>query len=271
MKNILLVLNGRLTAPHVIASAIDIAKSTSSILHTVFINYKSDLTGYNYLFPNDLSLTMNPVTGKTIAEEDAELTESQTRAFKDECETANVAFFIEPQKDLSLGDIIHHSAFSDMVIADAHESFREHHIADLLKNAQCPIYLVAKDAVKTQHVILAYDGSVSSMYAIKMYSYLFPEFQDLPTYLLFINAGNHAGLPNEKNIRMWLSGHFPKLEIQMPEGDIKEQLVAYTASVPHALVVMGSYGRNDLSRFFHRSNANVLIEEGKSSVFMTHK
>jgi hypothetical protein len=271
MKNILLILNGTITPPHVIDSALHIAKSTSSLLHTIFINYRSDLAEYNYLFPNDLSLTRNNLTGKTIAEENAELAASQVRLFTDECGSANVDFFIEPKTDITLGDIINYSAFSDFILTDAHENFKEHHISDLLQNVHCPIYLISKDAPGTQNVVLAYDGSVSSIYAIKMYSYLFMEFGDLPTYLVYTSSANNGDLPHEKEVKMWLSGHYRNLEIKILHGDVRNVLADFTGSLPHSLVVMGSYGRNSLSRFFHKSAANKMIEEGKSSVFMTHQ
>jgi nucleotide-binding universal stress UspA family protein len=271
MKNILLILNGTLTPPHVIDSAINIASSTSSLLHTIFINYESDLAEYNYLFPNDLSLTRNRLTGKTIAEENAELAVSQVRLFADECKSANVDFFIEPKTDISLGDIISLSAFADFIVADAHENFKEHHIADLLRSVHCPMYLVSKESAATRHVVLAYDGSPSSIYAIKIYSYLFTEFRDLPTHLVYVNEGKETGLPDEEKLKMWLPGHYRDLEIVVLHGDADEVLADFTASLPNSLVVMGSYGRKNVSRFFHKSTANKIIDEGLSSVFMAHQ
>jgi hypothetical protein len=135
----------------------------------------------------------------------------------------------------------------------------------------CPIYLISKDAPGTQNVVLAYDGSVSSIYAIKMYSYLFMGFRDLHTYLVYISSAKNGDLPHEKEVKMWLSGHYRNLEIKILHGDVINVLADFTGSLPHSLVVMGSYGRNSLSRFFHKSAANKMIKEGKSSVFMTHQ
>ncbi len=271
MKNILLILNGTLTPPHVIDAAIHIAKSNSSLLHTVFVHYQSDLEGYKYLFPNDLSLTRNRLTGRTVAEEDAELMEAQMRVFKDECESANVEFFIEPKTNITARDIIQLSVFSDLILADAHQDIHEHHIADLLADAACPVYLISKDGAATQHVVLAYDGSISSVHSMKMYSYLFPSLKDLHTTLLFVNHGNHNELPQEKNIRMWLVRHFTNLDIKILQGNVSEALVQFTRDLPHSLAVMGSYSGNHLTRMFHKSHANAIIEEGRSSVFITHK
>jgi hypothetical protein len=58
-KKILLILNGKLVADHVVAAAIEMGVATSSALNAVFINYLLDLAEYQYPFPNDISLTRN--------------------------------------------------------------------------------------------------------------------------------------------------------------------------------------------------------------------
>ncbi len=271
MKNILLILNGTLTPPHVIDAAINIAKGSSALLHTIFVYYRSDLAGHHYLFPNDLSLTKNNLTGRTIKEEDEELIASQMKVFQDECETAGVEFLIEPDTSVSTKDIIRLSAFADIILADAHQDVNEHNIADLLADAHCPVYLISKDAGAPGNVVLAYDGSLSSIYAIKIYSYLFPGFRDLPTALLYVHNGNQPELPQQEDINRWLSQYYPNLRVEMLKGNITEKLVEFTRPLPRVLTVMGSYSRNHLSRLFHTSHAKALIEEGRSSVFISHK
>ena len=271
MKNILLILNATVTPPHVMDAAINIAKSTSSLLHTVFINYASDLAGYNYLFPNDLNLTMNTITGKSVTEENAALSASQVKLFTDECNHAGVECLIEPQTDISLGNLIQYSSFSDFILVDAHENISDHHIADLLVSAHCPVYLVSKDAAIPANIILAYDGNPSSIYAAKLYSYVFPEFRDLPTYVVYAHTEKETAIPHEKELNSLLKGHFTNVQVKMLPGNVADVLVDFTAALPHSLIIMGSYGRNVLSRIFHQSHANKLIEQGKASVFITHK
>ena len=101
MKKYLAILNGILTPQHIIDSVINSAVKTSSSLDAVFMNYSLDLAEYNYAFPNDLSLTRNNLTGKTISEENAELMESNMRLFKDACKIANIDFSMDSDPELS--------------------------------------------------------------------------------------------------------------------------------------------------------------------------
>jgi nucleotide-binding universal stress UspA family protein len=270
MKNILVLLNGKLTPEHVATAAVEVAKSTSSFLRAIFLNYSVDLAEYSYPFPNDLSLTRNRFTGKTLAEEDAELLEGNMKVFRDECEAAKIDFQIESDKEMSLGSLMEISAFSDLILADANENLKQYHIVDLLVNARCPVYLVSKHAEQIENVILTYDGTPSSMYAIKMYTYLFPELRDLPIYLVHVSENQHE-FPKEKEVKAWLSKHHRNAQIQMLKGNIRDELVKFTETLPASLVVMGSFGRSHLSRFFHKSLAHYIIENGKSSLFITHK
>ena len=133
------------------------------------------------------------------------------------------------------------------------------------------MYLVSKDAAVPASIVLAYDGNPSSIYAIKLYSYLFPEFRDLPTSILYVHTNKEEVIPNEKELNFLLKGHFTNYQVNQLQGSVADMLVDFTAALPHSLVVMGSYGRNYLSRLFHHSHANKLIEKGKSSVFITHR
>jgi hypothetical protein len=270
MRNILVVLNGKLTPDHVVRSAVNIAITDSSFLHAVFLNYSIDLAEYQYPFPNDLSLTRNNLTGKTIAEEDAELLESNMQVFRDECKAAKVDFHVDTDKEITLTSLVEMSAFFDFILADANENLKQYHIADLLVQAHCPIYLASKHVDKIRNVVLTYDGSFSSMYAIKMYTYLFPEWRSLPTFLVYVSDRNEK-LPNESNIKRWLSKHYLGDQIEVLHGDIGEELVKYTMSLPDSLAVMGSFGRSKISRLFQKSLANSIIENGKSSLLITHQ
>lgn len=266
-----MALNGTYIPHHVVDCGINIARKTSSLLYSVFVNYSLDLAEYDYTFPNDLSLTRNYVTGKTIADEDAELLEANTRLLTDEFRNARVDYYIDPAKEISLGQLKEYSAYSDFILADANENLGQYHLADLLVDAHCPVYLVSRDTEKVENIILTYDASFSCMRAIKSFSYLFPESRDIPGYLVYIAPQQTKELPRENDIKSWMQKHFTQIQTKILHGNLREELVNFTSSVPDSLVVMGSFGRSAMSRFFHKSLANALIEDGESSVFITHE
>lgn len=104
-----------------------------------------------------------------------------------------------------------------------------------------------------------------------MFSYIFPELRDLPTSLVHISSGKGDDMPNEENLRTWLTRHYSNIQNRILHGNIREELANFINSTPNSLVVMGAYGRTAISRLFHKSLANTIIQHTKSSLFITHE
>jgi nucleotide-binding universal stress UspA family protein len=54
------------------------------------------------------------------------------------------------------------------------------------------------------------------------------------------------------------------------KGDVRKELLTYLTSKKNVLVIMGAYGRSQLSQFFRRSTADVLIRDIDLPFFITH-
>jgi nucleotide-binding universal stress UspA family protein len=53
---------------------------------------------------------------------------------------------------------------------------------------------------------------------------------------------------------------------------LQKELVSFVRkNDQQTIVVMGAYGRNAVSRLFHRSLSNVVIEETNALVFIMHE
>jgi hypothetical protein len=271
MKKILFLINGPFIRQQVINTAIAMAKSTSSFLHTYFLNSKFQLEDYNYPFPNDLSLTRNRLTGKTLAEENSELFENNISIFKDECENAKVDYVVDQATEVSLAHLIKQSAFSDLILTDGKTDHNHYHLVDILVSAHCPVYLVSNEIETLENVILAYDGSYSSIKAIKMFSYIFPELQNLPHTLIHIASEKSEILPSEESLTLWTEKHFSNLETLILHGDPLKELVELVNLKSNSLIVLGAYGRSSISRLFHKSMANTVIAQTKSPLFISHE
>ncbi len=272
MKKILVILHANTIAQHVMDHAIGISKTSAAVLEFIFIHSDLDFAEYNYSFPNDLSLTRNSITGKTSQEEDAELLQANKQLVEDICKTAEVSYIIHTALTINLGELIELSAFADLIITDAtEESLHQYHIIDLLTGAHCPVYLVAKAAQKIEHIVLTYDGSFTSIHAIKSYYTLFPAMMHLPATLVYIANEHNDEFPREKNIKTWLPEHFKQVDFKILHGKVNTELVSFVKNIPGSLTVMGSFGRSSISRLFHKSLANAVIADGCSTLFITHR
>ncbi len=279
MKKILVILNSVNAPSHVISSAIEIAKPGNALLHAVFLIppvYKPSL---EYPFISDMSLTEVAVTGESIEQENQDVTNHNIQLFSDACNDADISFKVSLSRETSLEELIQHSAFADLIIADAKTDLSSSlslpltvSMSDLLIDTHCPVFLLQHEIKQPQQVVLTYDGSYSSAYALKQYSYIFPEWRNLPTSLLSIFSRSNKQMEHEEDIKDWLMQHFPNAKIILQHGDIKNEMVnAIKQYEADTLVVMGAYGRTAISRLFRKSLSNTIINETKAALFITHE
>lgn len=272
MKKILVILNAGHIPQHVISSAIVIARKTSSFIHAVFLNDLKTTPEFSYPFPNDLALTGTNMTGEPAKLVNRKLIESELKVFKDECAHAGLACSCEIDETISVQHLLQISSFSDLIIADGSSSSDEFTIKDILIGAHAPVLLVSKEVAPPENIILCYDGKPSSIYAIKMFSYLFPEWTSLPTKLVHVSSKASTQIPHESHFQSWLNQRFRQFEKVTLHGDTQEQIVRFIRPNSEAsIVVMGSFGENTLSRIFHKSLSNAVLAHTNASLFITHE
>jgi hypothetical protein len=64
-----------------------------------------------------------------------------------------------------------------------------------------------------ENVILAYDGTEQSVYAIKQFAYLFPEMAEMPTLLVYASKDTAEDFPGKGQIEELVARHFPNLTL----------------------------------------------------------
>jgi nucleotide-binding universal stress UspA family protein len=217
--------------------------------------------------------------GEEVDEESRKKADDNIQLFVETCTEANVLFSTSGGGETSFDDLMRQSAFADLIMVDAGTDFPGSpfiplmiSLHDLLAAAHCPV-LVLKEALKVpRQIILSYDGSYSSIHAIKMFSYVFPEWRSVPACLLSVYTKSNAALEYEEYIKDWLSHHFTSLRIDLLKGEPRKTLVDEVRSRGgDALVVMGAYGGTALSRLFHKSISNNIISETRAALFMSHE
>ena len=119
--------------------------------------------------------------------------------------------------------------------------------------------------------ILTYDGSESSVYAIKQFVYLLPEFKDNPTYLTYASNDGKTPLPEEAYIEELASRHFTDLTVSKLNIDTKKYFSTWVADKKSSILVAGSFGRTSFSQLFSKSFVLDIIKEHRMPIFIGHK
>lgn len=179
--------------------------------------------------------------------------------------------------DFALPELKKETRFADLLILGS-EKFYENmgtdkpneYLRDVLHGVECPVLLVPETFSFPESIILAYDGSDSSVYAIKQFAYLFPEFCNRETLLVYTDEKEKKDFPDRILMEELTARHFPNLTFFKLTLDPKKYFATWIMEKKGALLVSGSYGRSGLSELFRKSFVNEVISDHQLPVFITH-
>jgi hypothetical protein len=197
--------------------------------------------------------------------------------FKEHCIKKAIPFSIFKVNGDPEHEIINESRFSDIVVMDpavsayAGEEAPSALLKEIIANVECPVIVSPDNFEKIEEIIFCYDGSESAIYAMKKFTYLIPQLKDLKVCLLEVNHSSKEGFSEgHKKMTDWLVANYDTIMNIELKGDVRKELLTYLSAQKNKIVVMGAYGRSQLSQFFKRSTADVLIREVDLPFFITH-
>jgi hypothetical protein len=273
MVKILLVINAHKPNVESFEFACNMATSAHSKLTGLFIEN---------LFSDEAPASLESDYFDTVGQNETRTvftdTEQALRLFVQECAMRNIKAETYIDKGEPIQEVIYESRFADLLIVDPQISFYDreeqlpsHFTKEILANAECPVLLAPEGSVTINEVVFCYDGSASSVYALKQFSYLLPAFKSKKALLLEVNkSGKEEFNEDHRRIMNWLRAHYESVNYHALKGDAKEELFEYFFMKTGKLIVMGSYGRGMLSNFFKRSTADILIRTVDLPIFITH-
>jgi nucleotide-binding universal stress UspA family protein len=277
MKKIIAAFDGLKYAENTAACALHLAKHTQTYLVGVF---PDDITYTSYLIHELVvkkGVTANDL--KKFEEKDAATRKASAEKFEKASKAAGIQFSLHHDKKIAIQGLKHESIYADMLIISMKETFSHYSekpptrfIRDLLSDTQCPVLLVPEKYKGIEKVVLLYDGEPSSVYAIKMFSYLLPELADIPTEVISVNPANKSlHLPDNRLMKEFMKRHYPKATYSILKGMAEEAIVqTLKEQQENTLVVLGAYRRGAVSRWFRESMADVLMKEVRLPLFIAH-
>lgn len=277
MKKFLAVFDGYKMSKSTLNYAIQLSRITNAHLVGVFLDefiYRS----YNVVKVIKTNENYDAVI-KKLDTEDKKKRDSAAQQFQIACGKAGIHYSVHRDKSFALLELKHESMFADLIIINEYETFTKYKeelptrfMKDLLGDVQCPVLLVSNKFKPIEKIVLLYDGAPSSLYAIKMFSYLFGSFQDLPVEVYSVNERiANLRLPDNKLMREFIKRHFPNATYNVATGEAEEQILDYLRNhKENELIVLGAYRRGELSRWFKASMADTLMRNLDLPLFIAH-
>lgn len=278
MKKFLAVFDGSQMAESTLKYAIQLSKSADAHLVGVF----SDVFIYHShrLYEARTNQKSYEKIIEQLNKEDAKKRAAAINKFQETCENAGIPFSLHKDENISPGELKKESMYADLIIINEYETFTKQKeppptrfIKDLLGDAQCPVLVVPSLYKPIEKIILLFDGAPAAVHAIKMFSYVLGNPEDLPVKVFTVKEQKKSAfyVPENKLMREFIKRHFPKATFAVARGNAEVEISNFLKHLPkNQLAVLGAYQRSELSRWFKISMADKLMSELNIPLFIAH-
>ena len=276
MKKFVAVFDGYKLSESTLAYAQELTVAADAHLVGVFLDefiYRTYNVGKIYKTYEKPEEVIKQLDGKDKMKRDETVLQ-----FQKSCEKAKIRFSIHRDKNIALQELKLESMFADMIFISEHETFNRYKqksptrfMKELLADVQCPVLVVPANYKPIDKIVLLYDGGPSSVYAVKMFSYLLNQFKGVPVEVFTVKSAfmDSLHLPDNKLMRELIKRHFPTATYTVVKGDPEEQIAAWLQNhKANELVVLGAYRRSELSRWFKTSMADILMRDLNTPLFI---
>ena len=201
------------------------------------------------------------------------------RAFALACSNKSIRWEDDHKAISNVEDIIIESRFADVLIIAGECTLNQYSetsptqfVKDILSRSECPVIVAPLQFNGAEEIILAYDASPSAVYAMKQFTYLFPQLSETRIIFLQINPTESSEITHHEKIGDYLKMHYSAIGFHVLHGNkAEDELFGYLLSKKNAFVVTGAYGRSMISSFFKRSTAELLLKTTCLPVFIAHR
>lgn len=276
MEKILLVINDQNPDTSSMDFACEMAALNQSKLTGIFLQNLSfeDPTGVEI----DGPFYLQTVTESNTAANVITNIEEAVMIFKEKCLHKGITEEVCVYKNQLVKNVVFESRFADLLIIDPETGLYDtdgklpsFFVKEILAKAECPVLLAPEKFDILSEIVFCYNNTASSVFAIKQFTYLFPQFRYKNVMLLEVTAeGTNQFNEDHRRLMNWLRAHYNAVYYHDLKGDVEHEMVNYFLLKRKKIIVMGAYGRSMLSSFFKRSSADALIRKLDMPLFIAH-
>jgi nucleotide-binding universal stress UspA family protein len=273
MKKILVVFDGAHFPTTTLDFALRLNEESPILLTGVFlpsVDYAEAMSHYHY-GPAVAPLYMDEYEDDVVAiEENIEL-------FETFCDDNHIRYTVHKDINKKVAkELKSETRYADLLIlSSTHfyknlgEKIQKEYLDHTLHQAECPVLLLPDGFIMPRNIILAYDGSASSMFAIKQFTYLMPQLTDMETLVMYADKSDEE-IPFPSPIKEYAACHFNKPGYYKLTADPGKYFQTWIENKGATLLVSGSFGRSAFSELFHKNFLRDAIKEQKVPIFIAH-
>ncbi len=275
MKQITVALDGLNFSACAVKYAALLASSAKTNLTGIFLD---DVVNHNYSIYDlldDEGVSENKF--KALNEKEDEKRKGSVKEFEKICRQANVKCLVRHDRNVALQELLKESIYTDLIILDRKETFFQSgkknpsaFLKGFLADSECPVFIVPASFRAFDKLIFLYDGSPTSVRAVKAFGYLLNTFCHLPLEVVTVKqSADYPDLSGKYLMREWIKKYFAHAVYTTLSGDSESTIVKYVKTQKNdTLFILGARHRGTLSYWFRESMADVLIQKVQAPLFV---
>ena len=119
-------------------------------------------------------------------------------------------------------------------------------------------------------IIVAFDGKKESVFALKQFSNLFPEYDELPIEFVYIKDEETDDVPDMDLLKEYTNAHYDASNITKLHFHPGKSFNAWLKNKKNTLLISGSFSRSGASMLLRRSFVEKIIKNNTGPVFIAH-
>lgn len=277
MKKFIVAFDGLRFSESVRDYAIELANQSNAHLVGVFLD---DFMHHSYKIQNLITENKNYHSKqKELETKDVATRKEAVKNFEIACQEAGLQYNVHHDRNVAIQELLRESIYADLLMIDNTETLTAYtekipseFIRDLLSQTKCPVLMVPHHFKPIDKIVLLYNGDPSSVYAIKMFSYILSSLKEHPTEVVSVKGENQSShLPNNALMKEFMKRHFPEVSYTILKGSAETEIQNYLKRTGnYSLVILGAYGRGMISNWLRPSMADMIMKELQIPLFIAH-
>jgi hypothetical protein len=167
--------------------------------------------------------------------------------------------------------------YADILIMDAGTSFSgkpdttpSQFVEEILQISECPVIIAPDRFEGVDSILFCFNTGKSSAYAIKQFTYLFPEYSNKKMRVLLLNREEEWDEDDLNALMEWLQDHYDDVEIIPADTNNADDNWIHLVVRNTDMIVMGAYGKGLLHAFFEDQWKGNQLYSSHAPVFIAH-
>ncbi len=272
MKKIIFACDGKYFPKGAFEFVKELQQSDPVLLIGAFLH----AVNFEEYIPGIFSLYSSPVAA-FLEEEKAEH-QKNIDVFVELCQRNGIEYRVhEESKNWNINDLVKESRFADLMVmseelfcSDINVSEPNGFMQQAIHKAECPVMLFPENYQSFRKILIAYDGKKESMFALKQFCSIFPQYSNMETTIVYSKEDMDDTIPDMLYIEEYAGRHFRNLTFEKLHFNGKEYFELWAKENDDSLFISGSYSRSGFSIAFNKSFVSDIIHEHRIPLFIAH-